>query len=80
MSEYEYQLKFVVCSPEDLEEIQKIIQETKADPSRVLLMPEGTTPEKIYERAQWVAEICKRERFRYSPRLHIDIYGDVRGV
>jgi 7-carboxy-7-deazaguanine synthase len=28
----------------------------------------------------WLAEICKRERFRYGPRLHIDLYGNRRGV
>jgi 7-carboxy-7-deazaguanine synthase len=80
MKEYDYQLKFVVSSSDDLPEIEKIVKETKADRARVLLMPEGTTIEAIYERAKWLVEICKRERFRYSPRLHIDIYGDQRGV
>ncbi len=79
MQEYDYQLKFVVSSSDDLPEIEKIVKEAKADRSRVLLMPEGITPEAIYERAKWLVEICKRERFRYSPRLHIDIYGDQRG-
>ena len=41
---------------------------------------EGTTVETIYERAAWIVEVCKRERFRYSPRLHIDLWGDKRGV
>jgi 7-carboxy-7-deazaguanine synthase len=80
MSEYEYQLKFVVSSEEDLKEIQTIVEETSADRSRVMLMAEGTTVETIYERASWIVEICKRERFRYSPRLHIDLWGDKRGV
>jgi 7-carboxy-7-deazaguanine synthase len=80
MKEYDYQLKFVVSSSDDLPEIETIVKETKADRARVMLMPEGTTIEAIYERAKWLVEICKRERFRYSPRLHIDIYGDQRGV
>jgi 7-carboxy-7-deazaguanine synthase len=80
MQEYEYQLKFVVSAPEDLEEIEAIIKETEADRSRVVLMAEGTTLEAIYGRAKWLVEICKRERFRYSPRLQIDIYGNQRGV
>jgi 7-carboxy-7-deazaguanine synthase len=46
----------------------------------VVLMPEGTSVETIYERAAWIVEVCKRERFRYSPRLHIDLWGDKRGV
>ncbi len=80
MGEYEYQLKFVVSSEEDLPEIEAIVTETGADRSRVMLMAEGTSAETIYERSGWIAEVCKRERFRYSPRLHIDLWGDKRGV
>lgn len=80
MAEYPYQLKFVVSAPEDLAEIQRMLEQTTADRARVILMPEGTRPETLRERAQWLAEICKREGFRLGPRLHIDIWGDVRGV
>ncbi len=80
MLEYQYQLKFVVASPEDMTEIAKIIEDTHADRSRVVLMAEGTTSDVIRERAPWLTEICKREGFRYSPRLHIDLWGNRRGV
>ena len=80
MGEYEYQLKFVVSSAGDLDEIGAILQETGADRSRVLLMAEGTDAATIRERAKWIAEIAKREGFRYSPRLHIDLWGNQRGV
>ena len=80
MSEYEYQLKFVVASPDDMAEIARMIEATGADRSRVVLMAEGTISEAIRERAAWLTEICKREGFRYSPRLHIDLWGNRRGV
>ncbi len=80
MAEYAYQLKFVVAAPEDLGEIETILEETRADRSRVVLMPEGTDAETLSARARWLVEICKRERFRYGPRLHIDLYGNRRGV
>lgn len=80
MSEYEYQLKFVVASPDDMVEIGKMLEDIQADRSRVVLMPEGTTSDAIRERAPWLTEICKREGFRYSPRLHIDLWGNRRGV
>ena len=80
MAEYPYQLKFVVSDPSDLAEIETTLKETGADRSRVVLMPEGTSPETLSERAHWLVEICKREGFRYGPRLHIDIYGNQRGV
>ena len=80
MSEYLYQLKFVVAAPGDMKEVATMIKETGADRSRVVLMPEGTTPEAIRERAPWLTEIGKREGFRYSPRLHVELWGDRRGV
>src|SRR5580704_15791826 len=67
--EYDYQLKFVVSSPEDLREIEAILQGTGADRSRVMLMAEGIDAAVIRDRAQWIAEVCKRDGFRYSPRL-----------
>jgi 7-carboxy-7-deazaguanine synthase len=80
IQDYEYQLKFVVAAPEDLEEIETILVNINADRGRVVLMPEGTASKTLAERAVWLTEICKRERFRYGPRLHIDLYGNRRGV
>ena len=80
IAEFPYQLKFVVQTHEDLPEIQKIIKEIGAAPSRVVLMPEGTDAATLRERGVWVAEICRREHFHFSPRLHIDLWGNRRGV
>ena len=80
MAESPYQLKFVVCAPEDLDEINRVVEETGAGRERVILMPEGTDPETIRDRARWLAGVCKAEKYRYGPRLHIDIYGNQRGV
>ena len=79
-AEYEYQLKFVVTSPEDLPEIQALARMVGAPPDRVLLMPEGIDAATLHDRAVWLAEICKEEGFRYCPRLHIELYGNRRGV
>jgi 7-carboxy-7-deazaguanine synthase len=80
IAEYPYQLKFVITSVEDVKEARDIVQEIGADRSRVLLMPEGTTRQAVNERAQWLVEVCKDFGYRYCPRLHIDIWGDKRGV
>jgi 7-carboxy-7-deazaguanine synthase len=80
MAEFEYQLKFVVASPDDMTEITKMLEEIGADRSRVVLMAEGTTSDVIRQRASWLAEICKEQGFRYSGRLHIDLWGNQRGV
>lgn len=80
MKAYEHQLKFVVASPADLDEIRSLIRSLNADPGRVILMPEGTDPDMLRERGRWIVEICKQEGFRFSPRLHVDLWGNRRGV
>ncbi len=77
---YEYQLKFVVARAEDLEEVRSVAALVNAAPSHVILMPEGTDRDLLRERGAWLAEICKAEGFRFSPRLHIELYGNRRGV
>jgi 7-carboxy-7-deazaguanine synthase len=77
---YPFQLKFVVAAPGDLTEIQEIIRATGVPNSEVILMPEGTDPQTLAERSRWVVEICKEKGFRFSPRLHIDLWGQKRGV
>jgi 7-carboxy-7-deazaguanine synthase len=76
----DYQLKFVVSKPEDLDEIRTVMEATQAELSRVILMAEGTDPQRLRERALWIVEICKKEGYRYGPRIHVDIWGDKRGV
>ncbi|HEY7210544.1 MAG TPA: 7-carboxy-7-deazaguanine synthase QueE [Bryobacteraceae bacterium] len=77
---YPYQLKFVVSSPDDLAEIETVRASCHADPAHMILMPEGVNREVLRERALWLAEICKRTGYRFSPRLHVDLWGDRRGV
>jgi 7-carboxy-7-deazaguanine synthase len=80
MARYPYQLKFVIEKPDDLEEVRTLIEALDADRSRVILMPEGTDRDQLRERAVWLAEICKQEGFRFSPRLHVDLWGNRRYV
>jgi 7-carboxy-7-deazaguanine synthase len=77
----EFQLKFVVSSEADLAEIRAVLAQLKGCRSEdVLLMPEGTNAVTLDERAGWVSEICKREGFRFCPRLHVALYGNRRGT
>ncbi len=80
MASYEYQLKFVVARPEDLAEIRVLAAGLGAEPSCVVLMPEGTEPAVLRERSLWLVEAAKREGYRFTPRLHIDLWGNRRGT
>lgn len=77
---YPYQLKFVIADPADIGEVRNIVDEIRATNERVLLMPEGIDPTVLAERGRWLVEICKREGFRFSPRLHIELWGNRRAV
>ena len=80
MDSYDYQLKFVIAERTDLDEVRDLIVQLNADRERVILMPEGIDRDRLRERALWIAEVCKQEGFRFSPRLHVDLWGDKRGV
>lgn len=78
--EYPYQMKFVVTSPADLAEIENMKQELEIPAGNIVLMPEGVNRDILRERGQWLAEICKESGYRFSPRLHIELWGDRRGI
>ena len=80
ISAYSYQLKFVIADPQDLTEVEQMREALEASRANILLMPEGTKAETIHERGVWLAEICKERGYRFSPRLHVDLWGDKRGV
>jgi 7-carboxy-7-deazaguanine synthase len=80
MARYEHQLKFVIARAEDLDEVRTIVASLRADAARVILMPEGVEPAVLRERSVWLAELCKEEGYRFSPRLHVDLWGSKRGV
>ena len=80
MHRYDYQLKFVIEKPADLDEVRELVNSLRAEPPRVILMPEGTDRERLRERSVWLAEIAKTEGFRFTPRLHVELWGDRRGV
>ncbi len=77
----EYQLKFVIEDADDLPEVQSVLASIGgADSSRVLLMAQGRTALEVAQRAPGVAALCLAHGFRYTPRLHLDLYGGGRGV
>jgi 7-carboxy-7-deazaguanine synthase len=77
----DFQLKFVVSGEADLSEIKVILDQLRGwEPADVQLMPEGTDAATLDARAGWVGKVCKREGFRYCPRLHVYLYGNTRGT
>jgi len=77
----EHQLKLVVQGAGDMPEILELLEDVgPVEPTRVLLMPEGRTAAEAAGRAAEVASLCLDHGFRYTPRLHLDLWGGGRGV
>ncbi len=77
----EHQLKFVVENAGDMPEILELLGALgEIDPGRVLLMAQGRNADEVAERAPAVAALCLEHGFRYTPRLHLDLFGGGRGV
>ena len=80
LDQYECQVKFVVDCEEDLQEIKALQSEIPIPTEAIVLMPQGMTPEELNPKQGWIVEICKKYGYRYSPRVHVDIWGNKRGV
>ena len=80
LNRYECQVKFVVDQPADIAEIQALEAEIAIPAETIVLMPQGITPEELAPKQEWLVDICKDHGYRYSPRVHVDIWGDKRGV
>ncbi len=78
----DFQLKFVIGRPEDEFEIKEEFLDKlhSWEPSDVLLMPLGSATEELLKSARLTMEMAVRNGWRYSPRIHIDLFGNRHGV
>ena len=72
--------KFVIAEKNDLEEVLGMIKTYAISAEKIWLMPEGTSASALAQRRKWLVEICKHHGFRYSDRLHVQIWGAKKGV
>jgi 7-carboxy-7-deazaguanine synthase len=81
MDTYIYQLKFVVSGTNDMHEIELLLSELgHVDPERVLIMPEGRSAKKIWRTARAILPEVMKRGWRLTPRIQIDLFGDIRGT
>lgn len=72
--------KFVLAAENDLTEVLALADTYQITAEKIWLMPEATGREALQEKRQWLVEICKQYGFRYSDRLHVQIWGSKKGV
>jgi 7-carboxy-7-deazaguanine synthase len=71
--------KLVVAEISDLAEVDALVGRYGVPSSRVLLMAEGRSPAIQLERSRWLVAGCQERGYRYTPRLHVLLWGDERG-
>jgi organic radical activating enzyme len=72
-------LKLVVGTESDAVEAEALIVGSGWPRRRVLLMAEASTRAELSARAGFVAAEALRRGVRYSPRLHVELWGGERG-
>lgn len=72
--------KFVATRAADLDEVSIFIATHKIPSSQVLIMPEGRTAADLDQHSLPLVEPCLRNGWRFCDRLHVRLWGDVRGV
>lgn len=73
------QLKFVLTSDEDVQEVSELVEALGLPRERVILTPEGSDATTIADRSRWLAERCRTHGYRLGTRLHVFFWGSERG-
>ena len=74
--------KFVVADQSDVDEVTRAVQlyRDSGVECPVYLMPLGGRSEEYTLNVQEVAELCMQRGWRFSPRLHISLFGNAWGT
>jgi 7-carboxy-7-deazaguanine synthase len=74
--------KFVVCDAVDVDEVDRAVSVYGSNgvQAPVYLMAVGGTTDSYFKNGKAVAEIALKKGYRYSPRLHVDVFGNAWGT
>jgi organic radical activating enzyme len=72
--------KYVICTPEDLKEVEMLAERYRISGSKIMLMPQARTREDLAERSRWLKDVAGDMKYLFSTRMQIELWGDKRGV
>jgi len=74
--------KFVVADEYDVDEVSKAVDAFRKEgiDCPVYVMPLGGRSEEYKLNTRGVAELAMERGWRYTPRLHVDIFGNAWGT
>lgn len=76
----DYQVKFVYNEPEDFKQITQLQRQLDIPQTNVYVMPQGVSQVQFQERQKQLFNLCMEAGYNYTPRMHIDIFGNKRGI
>ncbi len=71
--------KFVVENESDILEINELVKKYNIDKSKIILMPQAITKDDLISKESLIQDLCQKNSFRYTSRLHVLKWGNVRG-
>lgn len=81
IANYDYQLKFVINTAADEAEISAMLDDLgEVPPEHIYLMPQGVAAEELQRNSRLCGDICLRQGWHFTPRAHIELYGNVPGT
>lgn len=74
------QVKFVVDTTDDYDELLKIVADLRVDAGDVWIMPQGSTNKAMDAAVEWLRPWSESQGFQYCDRMQIRWYGNRRGT
>ena len=71
--------KFVIENESDILEINELVKKYNIDKSKIILMPQATTKDDLVSKESLIQDLCEKNGFRYTSRLHVLKWGNARG-
>ncbi len=72
--------KYVIQNPKDLDEVRQLAEKYRIPGTKTIVMPEARSRQQLATRSAWLAGLCKQLGYSFSTRLHIELWGNKRGV
>ena len=79
---FPFQIKLVVTDESDARESLSLLKSALPEvPNwKIQLMPEGREEATLASRAEWLVDFCKLTGCRFCQRLHISLFGNIKGT
>jgi len=80
ITEFDYQLKFVVDHPGDLVEIQQLVHKlVDIDSCKIMLMPQAVNKKQYLAKSPMIADLCQKTGYVFSQRLQLMLWDNKPG-